>query len=163
MGRFKRKQSNSVPGLNLASLPDLIFTVLFFFMIVTHMRDVDPKVQYEVPQGTELTKEVSKNGQVYIFIGKPVDAQGRVISDETRIQMGDRYVTVAEIGNEIVKERNRMSEDDRQRLTVSIRADRDTEMGIINDVKQELRKAGALNINYSAEKKVKKESVKQKI
>ena len=152
-----------MPGLNLASLPDLIFTVLFFFMIVTHMRDVDPKVQYEVPQGTELTKEVSKNGQVYIFIGKPVDAQGRVISDETRIQMGDRYVTVAEIGNEIVKERNRMSEDDRQRLTVSIRADRDTEMGIINDVKQELRKAGALNINYSAEKKVKKESVKQKI
>ena len=100
---------------------------------------------------------------MYIFIGKPVDAQGRVISDETRIQMGDRYVTVAEIGNEIVKERNRMSEDDRQRLTVSIRADRDTEMGIINDVKQELRKAGALNINYSAEKKVKKESVKQKI
>jgi biopolymer transport protein ExbD len=131
-------------------------------MIVTHMREVTPKVRYEVPQGTEVEKG-RKAGLVYLFIGKPVDAQGRVISDETRIQMGDRYVTVAEIGNEIVKERNRMSEDDRQRLTVSIRADRDTEMGIINDVKQELRKAGALNINYSAEKKVKKESVKQKI
>jgi biopolymer transport protein ExbD len=77
--------------------------------------------------------------------------------------MGDRYVTVAEIGEEIAKERNRLSEDDRQHLTVTIRADRDTEMGIINDVKQELRKAGALNINYSAEKKVKKQSVKQKI
>jgi biopolymer transport protein ExbD len=77
--------------------------------------------------------------------------------------MGDRYVTVAEIGNEIAKERNEMSEDDRQHLTVTIRADRDTEMGIINDVKQELRKAGALNINYSAEKRIKKESVKQKI
>ena len=77
--------------------------------------------------------------------------------------MGDRYVTVAEIGDEIAKERNRLSEDDRQRLTVTIRADRDTEMGIINDLKQELRKAGALNINYSAEKKVKKQSVKQKL
>ena len=144
-------------------MPDLIFTVLFFFMLVTHMRDVDPKVHYDVPQGTELTKEVGKSGLVYIFIGKPVDAQGRIVSDETRIQMGDRYVTVAEIGNEIAKERNEMSEDDRQHLTVTIRADRDTEMGIINDVKQELRKAGALNINYSAEKRIKKESVKQKI
>jgi biopolymer transport protein ExbD len=144
-------------------MPDLIFTVLFFFMLVTHMRDVDPKVHYDVPQGTELTKEVGKTGLVYIFIGKPVDAQGRIVSDETRIQMGDRYVTVAEIGNEIAKERNEMSEDDRQHLTVTIRADRDTEMGIINDVKQELRKAGALNINYSAEKRIKKESVKQKI
>ncbi len=135
-------------------MPDLIFTVLFFFMIVTHMRDVDPKVQYTVPQGSELTKEVSKRGQVYIFIGKPVDAQGNVVADETRIQMGDRYVAVAEIGQEIEKARSAMSDDDRQHLTVSIRADRDTEMGIINDVKQELRKAGALNINYSAEKKV---------
>ena len=163
MGRFKRRQSNSVPGLNLASMPDLIFTVLFFFMLVTHMRDVDPKVHYDVPQGTELTKEVGKTGLVYIFIGKPVDAQGRVLSDETRIQMGDRYVTVADIGSEIAKERNRLSEEDRQHLTVTIRADRDTEMGIINDVKQELRKAGALNINYSAEKKVKKQSVKQEL
>ena len=161
MSRFKRRQSNRVPGLNLASMPDLIFTVLFFFMIVTHMRDVDPKVQYSVPQGTELTKEVNKNGLVYIFIGKPVDAQGRVISDDVRIQMGNRYVTLAEIGDEIAKERERLSEEDRQRLTVSIRADRDTEMGIINDVKQELRKAGALNINYSAEKQIKKGSVKQ--
>ena len=156
MSRFKRQRQRTVPALNVASLPDLIFTVLFFFMIVTHMRDVDPKVQYTVPQGTELAKEVNKSGLVYIFIGKPVDAQGRVIADEPRIQMGDRYVTVDEIGAEIEKERNRMSEDDRQRLTVSIRADRDTEMGLINDVKQALRKAGALNINYSATKEEKR-------
>ncbi len=157
MSRFKRQRQRTVPALNVASLPDLIFTVLFFFMIVTHMRDVDPKVQYNVPEGTELTKEVNKSGLVYLFIGKPVDAQGRVIADETRIQMGNRYVTVDEIGAEIEKERNRMSEDDRQRLTVSIRADRDTEMGLINDVKQALRKAGALNINYSATKEMRKE------
>ena len=157
MNRFKRQRQRTVPALNVASLPDLIFTVLFFFMIVTHMRDVDPKVQYNVPEGTELTKEVNKSGLVYLFIGKPVDAQGRVIADETRIQMGNRYVTVDEIGAEIEKERNRMSEDDRQRLTVSIRADRDTEMGLINDVKQALRKAGALNINYSATKEMRKD------
>ena len=81
MSRFKRQRQRTVPALNVASLPDLIFTVLFFFMIVTHMRDVDPKVQYNVPEGTELTKEVNKSGLVYLFIGKPVDAQGRVIAD----------------------------------------------------------------------------------
>ena len=142
-----------MPGLNLAAMPDLIFTVLFFFMIVTHMRDVKPMVRYEVPQGTELEKTVRKSSVVYLFIGKPVDAQGRVVDGETRIQLNNRYVTIDQIAREIDQERARMSEDDRQHLVVSIRADRDTEMGVINDVKQALRKAGALNINYSATKK----------
>ena len=150
MSRFRRQRIQEVPGLNLASLPDLIFTVLFFFMIVTHMRQVDPKVRYEVPQGTEVVKDVHKAGLVYILIGKPMDAQGRVIADEPRIQMGNRLVTVDEIGQLIDEERAKMSEDERHHMTVSIRADRDTPMGIVNDVKQALRKAGALNINYSA-------------
>jgi len=149
MGRFKTTQKREVPGLNLAALPDLIFTVLFFFMIVTHMREVTPRVRYEVPQGTEVEKG-RKAGLVYLLIGKPVDEQGRVISDETRIQLNDRLVTIAQLPDEINKVRAGMSDDERQHMTVSIRADRDTEMGIINDVKQALRKAGALNINYSA-------------
>ena len=148
MSRFRRRE-HRVPGLNLASLPDLIFTVLFFFMIVTHMRTVDPKVRYTVPQGTEIEK-TRKAGLVYIYIGKPVDAQGRVLSDETRIQLNDRFVSIAELGHEIREVRNAMPESERQHMVVSIRADRDTEMGIINDVKQELRRAGALNVNYSA-------------
>ena len=121
MSRFRQKRHRDVPGLNLASLPDLIFTVLFFFM-----------------------------GLVYIFIGKPVDAQGKVVSNETRIQLNDRFVSVDQLAQEITRERSQMSESDRQNMVVSIRADRDTEMGVINDVKQALRKAGALNINYSA-------------
>ena len=153
MSRFRKRQQHEVPGLNLAAMPDLIFTVLFFFMIVTHMRDVKPMVRYEVPQGTELEKTVRKSSVVYLFIGKPVDAQGRVVDGETRIQLNNRYVTIDQIACEIDQERARMSEDDRQHMVVSIRADRDTEMGIINDVKQALRKAGALNINYSATKK----------
>ena len=153
MSRFRKRQQHEVPGLNLAAMPDLIFTVLFFFMIVTHMRDVKPMVRYEVPQGTELEKTVRKSSVVYLFIGKPVDAQGRVVDGETRIQLNNRYVTIDQIAREIDQERARMSEDDRQHMVVSIRADRDTEMGIINDVKQALRKAGALNINYSATKK----------
>ena len=152
MSRF-RQTSREVPGLNLAALPDLIFTVLFFFMIVTHMRDVEPKVRYQVPQGSELVKDVKKAGLIYILIGKPIDAQGRVVSNETRIQLNNRIVTADEIPALIDEARQKMSDDERQLLTVSIRADRDTEMGIINDVKQALRRAGALNINYSAGKK----------
>lgn len=150
MSRFKQQRERSVPGLNLAAMPDLIFTVLFFFMIVTHMRDVTPLVRYEVPQGTELDKGARKAGLVYLFIGKPVDSQGRPVSDRTCIQLNDRIVTVDQIPEEINKERALMAEEDRQRMVVSIRADRDTEMGVINEVKQALRKAGALNINYSA-------------
>lgn len=153
MSRFRHQKHREVPGLNLASLPDLIFTVLFFFMIVTHMRDVNPKVSVEVPQGTELSKTANKAGLVYIFIGKPVDAQGEVVSNETRIQLNDRYVSVEQLPQEIAHERSKMSESDRQNMVVTLRADRETEMGVINDVKQALRKAGALNINYSATQK----------
>ena len=156
MSRFRRHH-HEVPELNLAAMPDLIFTVLFFFMIVTHMRDVTPQVRYEVPQGTELEKTARKDGVVYLFIGKPIDGQGQTLSDETRIQLNNHYVTIGEIGEAINQERAHMSEEARQHLTVVIRADRDTEMGVINDVKQALRKAGALNINYSAnDKKVKR-------
>ena len=153
MSRFRRQQTRDLPGLDLAAMPDLIFTVLFFFMIVTHMRHVETKVHYQVPQGSEAVKDVRKAGLVYILIGKPIDAQGRVISDDVRIQMGNRYVTVDEIGSLIDEERAKMDEDERRHLTVSIRADRETPMGIINDVKQALRRAGALNINYSATEK----------
>ncbi len=148
MSRF-RETRHEVPGLNMAAMPDLIFTVLFFFMIVTHMRVVKPMVQTQVPQGTELEK-ARKAGMVYLYIGKPINEQGEVTGDDTKLQLNDRYVSISELGRAINEERQKMSEDDRQHMVVSIRADRNTEMGIINDVKQELRKAGALSINYSA-------------
>lgn len=150
MSRFRRRTSHDVPGLNLASMPDLIFTVLFFFMIVTHMRQTELKVRYVVPQGTELEKTGHKGSVVYLYIGHPVDEQGRVVSDETRIQVNDHIVSVYEIPGAIAEARDRMSSEDRMRLTVNIHADRDTEMGVISDVKQALRQAGALRINYSA-------------
>ncbi len=150
MSRFRRRNSHDVPGLNLASMPDLIFTVLFFFMIVTHMRQTELKVRYIVPQGTELEKTGHKGSVVYMYIGRPVDKQGNVLSDETRIQVNDHYVTVEDIPGAIAEARDRMSAEDRMRMTVNIHADRKTEMGVINDVKQALRQAGALRINYSA-------------
>ena len=149
MSRFRRR-NHEVPGLNLASMPDLIFTVLFFFMIVTHMRQTELKVRYVVPQGTELEKTGHKGSVVYLYIGQPVDEHGQPTSDGERIQINDRYVTVHEIPGAIADARDRMSSEDRMHMVVSIHADKGTDMGLVNDVKQALRQAGALRINYSA-------------
>ena len=149
MSRFRHTRQRQVPGLNLAAMPDLIFTVLFFFMLVTHMRDVTPRVRYEVPQGTELEKS-RKTGLVYLFIGRPVDAQGHVVDGVPAIQLNNQIIPLSQLTDAIQRERELMGDDARRHLTVTLRADRDVPMGIINDVKQALRRAGALNINYSA-------------
>ena len=145
MSMFRRRLRHDVPALNTASLPDLIFTVLFFFMIVTHMRQVTLKVQYQVPAGTELTKLTKKSAVTYIYIGNRGEQNG-----ETCIQMNDKLISVDEVQDYVIAERNSMSPDDAAAMTVSIKADRFVPMGIITDVKQALRKANALRINYSA-------------
>ena len=162
MSMFRRRRRQDVPALNTASLPDLIFTVLFFFMIVTHMRQVTLKVQYQVPAGTELTKLTKKSAVTYIYIGNRGErreereerreerGERREKRGETCIQMNDKLVSVDEVQDYVVAERNSMSPDDAAAMTVSIKADRQVPMGIITDVKQALRKANALRINYSA-------------
>ncbi len=146
--RFRRPD-HSVPELNMASLPDLIFTVLFFFMIVTHMRDVEKHVQYQVPTGTEVTKQQHKSSVVHIYIGRPMDGS----TDDYVIQLNNKIATVDDIARFIEQERKDMSGEDQERMTVSIEADRDVPMSLINDVKQALRQSYALNSTYSANEK----------
>ena len=151
MSMFKRTR-REIPGLNTSSLPDLIFTVLFFFMIVTHMRKVTLKVRYQVPQGTELTRLTKKTAVSYIYIGKP--AVGSDIDKaKTAIQLNDKYATTTDIIDYIAAEKSRMTPEDEQQMTVSIKADKSTKMGIISEVKQALRKSKALKISYSATEK----------
>ncbi len=134
-----------MPGLNTASLPDLIFTVLFFFMIVTHMRKETPMVKYSEPHGTELSQLKKKSAVIHIYIGKSKNGKGDV-----RIQINDRYVTPAELIDVVTDEKNKMTPEDQQLLTVSIKADKHTKMYVVNEVKQALRQAKILKINYSA-------------
>ena len=138
-----------MPGLNTAALPDLIFTVLFFFMIVTHMRSVPMKVRYQMPAGTEITKLVKKSTVTFIYIGK--------VNGKTCIQLNDKLATVADVEAYVKAERQRMQPEDMKRQTVSIKADRSVDMQIITDVKQALRRAKAYTINYSAEEEKTKE------
>lgn len=146
-----RRRSHRVPGLNTASLPDLIFSVLFFFMIVTHMQKVAVKVKYRVPQGTELTRLTKKSAVTYIYIGYPYIGMSQATASGLRVQLNDRFVSGNEITDYISAERSRMAPEDLPQMTVSIKADRNTPMEIISQVKQSLRQAKALKISYSAE------------
>ncbi|MBF1073762.1 MAG: biopolymer transporter ExbD [Prevotellaceae bacterium] len=149
MSMFNRRRYE-VPGLNTASLPDLIFSVLFFFMIVTHMQKVAVKVQFRTPQGTELTRLTKKTAVTYIYIGKPEGNLQKTLGTATRIQLNDKFGSLDEVVDYISAERERMSPEDQQQMTVSVKADRTTKMSIIDNVKQALRKAKAYRISYSA-------------
>ena len=157
MSLFGRRE-HEMPGLNTSSLPDLIFTVLFFFMIVTHMRQVTLKVAYQAPQGKQLTRLTKKSAVSYIYIGQPVSGlAGSAANDSSRVcvQLNDKLATPAEVMDYVLAEKRRMSAEDQRQMTVSIRADRQVPMGVVMDVKQALRQAKVLRVNYSAVEKSK--------
>ena len=145
---FKKKASREMPEMNTSSLPDLIFTILFFFMIVTTMREVTLKVKFTTPQGTELEKLGKKSTVSFIYIGPPTDALRAQMGSGTRSQLNDRYAEAREVMDFVAQERQGMTNQAEQ--TISIKADVRTQMGYITDVKEVLRKSWALRINYSA-------------
>ena len=151
-GVFRRRE-HRMPGLNTAALPDLIFTVLFFFMIVTHMRDVEPLVHYDVPRGTQVQKMEHKSAVASIYVGRPVTLSPQAQKDTFCIQLNNRLATVDDIREFVKEERTCMSEEDRSRMVVSLKADRDVPMSIIAEIKKALQHSFALRINYSASEK----------
>lgn len=142
-----RHHSHEVPGLNTSSLPDLIFSVLFFFMIVTHMRKANVMVKYKVPAGTELTRLTKRSATSYLYIGTPM---GATSDSPSAIQLNDKLVSIPEVQAYMKSEKKHLREEDRDNMEVSIKADQNTKMGVITDVKQALRQANVLRINYSA-------------
>lgn len=143
-----------MPELNTSSLPDLIFTLLFFFMITTTMREVELKVAFTPPQGTELEKLEKKSLVTFIYVGKPTEQYRAKLGSESRIQLNDKFAEVSEIQDYITQERAGMKEEDQGFMTVSLKVDKATKMGIVTDIKQALREAQALKINYSAVQRV---------
>lgn len=144
-----RKVKHEVPELNTASLPDLIFSVLFFFIIVTHMRQETVRVKYKVPDGKELSELARKSSVTHIYIGKPLAADGKSAGGgEYRLQLNDRYVTVDELVDQLADAKKRMSPDDAQMMTVAISADKDVDMRTVMKIKQALRKANVLRVTY---------------
>ena len=126
--------------------------LLFFFMVTTQMRETENKVSVNVPEASEVVKLERKDLNSYINIGTPIRALQAQYGTEPRIQLNDSFKTTTDIRDFIAAERDSKSEADRQFMTVSIRADQDVRMGIVSDVKQELRRCSALKIMYSARK-----------
>lgn len=141
-----------MPGISTGSLPDIVFMLLFFFMITTTMRETELKVKFTLPTATEIQKLENKSLVSYIYVGKPTDDLRNRFGDAPRIQLNDSYRSAIEIGEFIASEKDKLSELDRAKMTVSIKADHYVKMGIITDIKQELRRAQALKISYVASK-----------
>ena len=154
MGKFNKTGGREMPELNTSSLPDLVFAFLFFIMMVTSMREVTLKVQFNAPQATELQKLEKKSLVTFIYVGKPLQEFQAKLGSETRIQLNDQFAEVSEIQDYIAQEKSSMKEEDQPYMTVSIKADRDTKMGVITDIKQALREAYALKISYSAAQRI---------
>ena len=154
MSKFRKDSKKDTPGISTASLPDIVFMLLFFFMVTTVMRETTIMVQQSLPQATEIQKLQKKSLVSYIYIGSPVERMQGTYGTKARIQLNDAFATVDDIPQYITSERTARDEKEVPFMTTSIKADQNTKMGIITDVKQELRKANALKINYSTRKKV---------
>uniref|UniRef100_S0DG94 Putative biopolymer transport protein n=1 Tax=termite gut metagenome TaxID=433724 RepID=S0DG94_9ZZZZ len=152
MAVMKKKRKGGIPPISTASLPDVIFMILFFFMISTSMRDQEVLVKTQLPSATEVSKLEKKQLVSYIYIGQPTDSQQAYWGTAPRIQLNDSYRNAVFIGEFVASERDKLSEADRAAMTIMLKADKSTRMGIISDVKQELRKANALKISYAANK-----------
>ena len=150
MGMFAKKRGKADPAISTASLPDIIFMLLFFFMVVTKLRDSELKLQVNTPEATELTKLEKKSLVNYIFIGKPVKKYQAKYGTSPRIQLGDKFSEIEDIPKFIEEHKLGVNEKERPAVITSLKVDVGTTMGIVTDVKTELRKANQLKVNYSA-------------
>lgn len=150
MATIRKKGGKDLPAISTASLPDIIFMLLFFFMTVTSMKEVTYMVTIRPPEATELQKLEKKTLVRYIYMGEPKREYQKAYGSETRIQLDDAFADINQLEEYVVRERSAMKEEDQNLLTISIKADKDTRMGIVTDVKQALRRAYALKINYAA-------------
>ncbi|MBR4403246.1 MAG: biopolymer transporter ExbD [Flavobacteriales bacterium] len=156
MAKFKKKKSGGVPAISTASLPDVIFMLLFFFMISTVMRDTSLKVDQKIPEASEVQKLERKNLVSYIYVGKPKREFAAQFGTEDALQLNDSFESVEKIKDFVYAEKESRRPEERDALTFSIKGDVESKMGIVTDIKQELRKANALKINYSARQPGKK-------
>ena len=152
MSKFKKKKSGDLPAVNTASLPDIVFMLLFFFMVATVMRENTLKIQNILPNADQVEKLDKKDLVMYIYAGKPSSRFQSEYGTAARIQLNDKFADVGDIAAFIASERASKREELIPFLTTALKVDSDTNMGLVSDIKQELRKVNALKINYTTRK-----------
>ncbi len=136
--KFQKKRATTKQNIPTASLPDIVFMLLLFFMVTTTLREVDVLVKFRLPEAKAIQKIENKRLISYIWVGQ-----------DGRIQLNDNIVTIEEIQKIMYAKRVALPN-----VIVSLRIDKGSEMGIVTDIQQELRKASCLRINYSAMQKI---------
>lgn len=159
MPKFIKKKATGLKAISTASLPDIVFMLLFFFMVTTTMRETEVQVNVTLPTASQVKKMEKKSIVSYIYIGRPVRHLQALYGIEPIIQLNDKLVSEEGIPSESIKdfvlyEREKLDESDKNKMTVSLRIDQNIPMGKVTDVKQALRMANALKINYSARKTI---------
>lgn len=151
MSKFKKK-SESSQDIPTAALPDIIFMLLFFFMVTTVLRETELKVEQRIPRAEQLVKLEKKKLVTYLYVGAPKDES---LGSESRIQANDAFIGIEGIVQWVNQEKSKLSEVERDQITVSMKVDEETKMGIIVDIQTELREANARKIMYAAPTKAK--------
>jgi len=149
MSKFKKKKGGELPAISTASLPDIVFMLLFFFMVATVMRDSTLMVKNQLPAADQIQKLDKKDRVMYIYAGEPSSRYTDKYGTQARIQLNDKFATVSEVGAFVLSERAAKRQELQNVLTTSLKVDGDTKMGLITDIKQELRKVNALKLNYT--------------
>lgn len=146
MSKFKKKKKG-LPPINTASLPDIVFMLLFFFMVATTMREVTPLVSQQIPTATEIKKLSDKSLISTIYVGPASDK--RKYGDGDKIQLNDKIASVKDVRNFIYAKKEKMPVQDRDYMTTLIKSDVKSTVGTINDIKKELREINALKVMYA--------------
>ncbi|MEQ8880731.1 MAG: biopolymer transporter ExbD [Cyclobacteriaceae bacterium] len=151
MSKFKKSSSTS-NDIPTAALPDIIFMLLFFFMVTTVMRKTDILVKQQLPRATQLTKIERKSLVSYIYIGEPKNPS--LYGTEPRVQTNDVFIEPTDIIQFVNQEKDKLSEVERDQITMSLKGDIEIKMGIVSDVQQQLREANARKVLYSSIKRL---------
>ena len=150
MSKFRKGGKGELPAISTASLPDIVFMLLFFFMVATVMRDNSLKIENQLPSADQIEK-LKKDRTAFIYAGKP-SSQYTKLGTEPRIQFNDDFVSVEEIKATILAAQAELPEELRPKFVVGLKVDKETHAGLVSDVKQELRKANTLKVMYIANK-----------
>ncbi len=153
MATFKKGKTKGIPAISTASLPDIVFMLLFFFMVATTMREVELKIIKPIlPEASEVKKLENKSLVSYIYVGPPTEALQKKFGTNPRIQLNDAIKDVSDIAVWIQAEREKRDPAEVPMMITALKVDSETQMGIVSDIKEELKRVQALKINYTTRK-----------
>ena len=147
MSKFNRSTGKRQTKISTASLPDIVFMMLFFFMVTATIKSEKEIVKTEEPRAREITAADKKILVKELIIGKPLSAND---GSEYRIVADDRYLSLGQIKQWVNAKRDELPEYYKDQLIVMLKADKSVKMGFIGDVQQELRESQARKVLYRA-------------